>query len=69
MEIRRESPYFSSVIGLIDTRIELDHEIPHADSRYNTALAIMAAKAAYENEARVQKIVQDHWKVPFYICS
>lgn len=67
MKLYRESPYFSSIIGLTDTRLELDDQIPHEDPRYNSALAIMAAKTAYENEARVQKIVQDHWKVYLFI--
>ncbi|XP_023748402.1 triacylglycerol lipase OBL1 [Lactuca sativa] len=68
----RESPDFSSVIGLTDTRLELDPEISHEDPRYNSSLAIMAAKTAYENEARVKKIVQDHWEMKplgFFNCS
>ncbi|KAK1422030.1 hypothetical protein QVD17_24871 [Tagetes erecta] len=72
IDLCRESENFSSVIGLTDTRVELDDEISHADPRYISALAIMAAKTAYENEARVKKIVEDHWKmehVGFYNCS
>ncbi|KAI3500448.1 hypothetical protein L1887_36269 [Cichorium endivia] len=70
--LSRESANFSSVVGLTDTRLELDDEISPEDPRYNCALAIMAAKTAYENEARVQKIVQDHWKmnfIGFFNCS
>nr|XP_043616214.1 triacylglycerol lipase OBL1-like [Erigeron canadensis] len=71
-QLSRESPDFSSVIGLTDTRLELDDQIRHEDPRYNSALAIMAAKTAYENEARIKKIVQDYWKmdfIGFYNCS
>ncbi|KVH92542.1 Lipase, class 3, partial [Cynara cardunculus var. scolymus] len=71
-ELRRMSPDFSSVIGLTDTRLDLDDEITQEDPRYKSALAIMAAKTAYENPNRVQKIVHDHWKmdfVGFYNCS
>ncbi|XP_076941413.1 triacylglycerol lipase OBL1-like [Bidens hawaiensis] len=72
VELCRESPNFLSAIGLTDTRVELDDEIHREDPRYISALAIMAAKTAYENEARVKKIVEDHWKmefVGFYNCS
>ncbi|XP_024978372.1 uncharacterized protein LOC112515698 [Cynara cardunculus var. scolymus] len=64
-ELRRMSPDFSSVIGLTDTRLDLDDEITQEDPRYKSALAIMAAKTAYENPNRVQKIVHDHWKMDF----
>ncbi|KAF5766292.1 putative triacylglycerol lipase [Helianthus annuus] len=72
VELSRESPNFSSLVGLTDTRVELDDGIPRDDPRYVSALAIMAAKTAYENKARVEKIVEDHWKmeyVDFYNCS
>lgn len=71
VELCRTSPNFSSVVGLTDTRLDLDNEIPERDPRYKSAVAIMAAKTAYENPARVQKIVQDHWKmefIGFYNC-
>ncbi|XP_076941411.1 triacylglycerol lipase OBL1-like [Bidens hawaiensis] len=70
-ELSRESPKFSSAVGLTDTREELDDEIHRDDPRYISALAIMAAKTAYDNEARIKKIVKD-WKmefVGFYNCS
>ncbi|KAK9054091.1 hypothetical protein SSX86_025168 [Deinandra increscens subsp. villosa] len=72
VELSREAAYFSSVIGLTDTRVELDDEIARDDPRYIGALAIMAAKTAYENKARVKKIVEDHWKMEhlgFYDCT
>ena len=63
VELPRDSANFVSVIGLTDPRLELDDKIPHEDPRYNCSLAIMAAKTAYENEARVKEIVENHWKV------
>lgn len=63
MDLCRESPNFSSIIGLADTRLDLDDEISNEDPRYYSALAIMASKIAYENKARVKKIVKDNWKV------
>ncbi|PWA46033.1 alpha/Beta hydrolase fold protein [Artemisia annua] len=72
VDLCRESPNFSSVISLIDTRLDLDDEISNEDPRYYSALAIMASKIAYENEARVKKIVNENWKmehIGFYNCS
>ncbi|KAL4582277.1 hypothetical protein LXL04_006821 [Taraxacum kok-saghyz] len=72
VELPRDSANFVSVIGLTDPRLELDDKIPHEDPRYNCSLAIMAAKTAYENEARVMEIVQNHWKmkyIDFFNCS
>ncbi|KAJ9558130.1 hypothetical protein OSB04_012744 [Centaurea solstitialis] len=72
VELSRTSPNFWSATGLSDTRLDLDDEISQEDPRYKSALAIMAAKTAYENPARVQMIVQDHWKmefIEFFNCS
>ncbi|KAL8234121.1 hypothetical protein R6Q59_020221 [Mikania micrantha] len=72
VELCRDSPNFTSVVGLTDTRLELDDEITRHDPKYISSLAIMAAKTAYENKARIEKIVEDHWKmeyVGFYNCS
>ncbi|PWA56610.1 alpha/Beta hydrolase fold protein [Artemisia annua] len=72
VDLCRESPDFSSIIGLADVRLDLDDEISNEDRRYYSALAIMASKIAYENEARVKKIVNDKWKmehIGFYNCS
>ncbi|GKA35678.1 alpha/beta hydrolase fold protein [Tanacetum coccineum] len=62
MDLCRESPDFSSIIGLTDTRLDLDDEISNEDPRYYSALAIMASKTAYENEERGKKIVSENWK-------
>ncbi|GJV23919.1 alpha/beta hydrolase fold protein [Tanacetum coccineum] len=72
LDLCRESPDFSSIIGLTDTRLDLDDEISNEDPRYYSALAIMASKTAYENEERGKKIVSENWKMEhlgFYNCT
>lgn len=59
----RSSATFASMIGSLDTRLDLDKRIQQGDSRYNVALSIMAAKLSYENDAFVQAVVRDSWKV------
>ncbi|GMI98018.1 hypothetical protein like AT5G42930 [Hibiscus trionum] len=59
----RESDVFVSFIGGLDRRVELDTNIKPGDCRYFGALAAMAAKLAYENEAFVRRIVRDYWKM------
>lgn len=55
---------YASLIGNIDTRIELDNNIkPDDDKRYKSSLAVMAAKLSYENQAFVKNVVLNHWKV------
>ena len=51
------------MIGLSDDREELDENILIDDPRYNSALAIMAAKIAYENPAHIEYVVSQIWKV------
>nr|GEV01661.1 triacylglycerol lipase-like 1 [Tanacetum cinerariifolium] len=60
-----ESPDFLSAIGLWDIRRDLDARINHEDPRYTSALAIMAAKSAYENESYIKETVEKHWKMEF----
>ncbi|KAK8710883.1 hypothetical protein V6N13_146192 [Hibiscus sabdariffa] len=59
----RESEVFMSFVGGLDWRVELDHNIKPGDCRYFGALAAMAAKLTYENEAFVRRIVRDYWKM------
>ncbi|CDP02499.1 unnamed protein product [Coffea canephora] len=61
----RDSPKFLSLIGLSDNREELDASIPIDDTRYNSALAIMAAKVVYENPAHIEDVVSKIWKMEF----
>ena len=59
----KSSATFSSVVGNLDKRLELDKSINTGDSRYGASLSIMASTLSYENEAFVQNVVTDHWKV------
>ncbi|CAI0553535.1 unnamed protein product [Linum tenue] len=59
----KESATFVSFIGNFDKRTELDKSIERGDPRYNAALAMMAAKASYENPIYIQTIVNNHWQV------
>lgn len=59
----RSSATFASMIGSLDTRLDLDKRIQQGDSRYNVGLSIMAAKLSYENDAFVQAVVRDSWKM------
>ncbi|KAL9999087.1 putative triacylglycerol lipase [Helianthus debilis subsp. tardiflorus] len=61
----KESPDYLTAIGLWDIRRDLDNRIKHEDPRYTSALAIMAAKSSYENEAYIKETVEKHWKMEF----
>lgn len=57
------SAEFSSMIGLVDSRRELDSKILAGDERYYAALSIMASKLSYENNKHIENVVNNHWKV------
>lgn len=59
----KQSASFISFTGSMDRRVELDQSIKPGDCRYYGLLAVMAAKASYENKAYLEKTVKDHWKV------
>ncbi|KAL0543073.1 hypothetical protein IC582_018160 [Cucumis melo] len=59
----RSSAEYRSVIGHLDRRITLDKNIKPGDVNYFGALCMMASKLAYENQARVQHIVNNVWKM------
>ncbi|KAK9285707.1 hypothetical protein L1049_024906 [Liquidambar formosana] len=61
----KTSSTFLSFIGNLDIRVELDQSIKPGDSRYYGALAVMAAKASYENNAYLETTVRDRWKMEF----
>ncbi|GMP44055.1 hypothetical protein CsSME_00013159 [Camellia sinensis var. sinensis] len=62
----RSSATFTSVLANLDARVELDKSITtNESSKYGASLSIMASKLSYENEAFVQTIVTDHWKMEF----
>ena len=62
----RSSAKFTSVVGNIDKRVELDKNIRPGNPKYNASLAMMASKLAYENEAFGQATVEDQWRVINY---
>ncbi|XVE55883.1 hypothetical protein DITRI_Ditri03aG0192900 [Diplodiscus trichospermus] len=59
------SPKFTSMIGHIDTRVELDKNIKPGDKKYKSALSMMAAKMSYENQAFIDTNITKHWKMKF----
>ncbi|KAI3991116.1 hypothetical protein MKX01_022337 [Papaver californicum] len=59
------SANYTSILGNLDTRLELDKDIRSGDSRYYGALSAMAAKLFYENEALIKATVTDKWKMKF----
>ncbi|XP_055805196.1 triacylglycerol lipase OBL1-like [Solanum dulcamara] len=65
----KESASYLSFIGNLDKRVELDFtnivEEVGGRRRYDEAISIMAAKAAYENKAWIETTVNDHWKMDF----
>ncbi|KAJ9186751.1 hypothetical protein P3X46_002289 [Hevea brasiliensis] len=61
----RSSATFTSVMGNLDKRLELDKTIRHGNRSYNASLALMAAKLSYENEAFIRIIVKDRWHMEF----
>ncbi|KAH0701262.1 hypothetical protein KY285_015525 [Solanum tuberosum] len=65
----KESAAYLSFIGNLDKRVELDFskivEEVEGRRRYDEAISIMAAKAAYENKAWIETTVNQHWKMDF----
>ncbi|KAB1220227.1 hypothetical protein CJ030_MR3G017051 [Morella rubra] len=59
------SATYKSVIECLDERVELDKSIGQGNKEYNKGLSVMACKIAYENEAFIQAIVEDHWNMKF----
>lgn len=55
----KESAAYLSFIGNLDKRVDLESV---EGRRYDAAISMMAAKAAYENKAWIETTVKDHWK-------
>ncbi|KAJ4718921.1 Lipase [Melia azedarach] len=55
------SPTFTSILGNIDTRFELDPKIEPNNRRYYASLSLMAAKLAYENKPFIETTIKDLW--------
>ncbi|GMN30136.1 hypothetical protein TIFTF001_002713 [Ficus carica] len=61
----KTSQNFSSIIGNVDKRQNLDSNIKPGDPRYNAALSMMASKLSYENKAHIEYTVTQLWKMEF----
>ncbi|KAG6403443.1 hypothetical protein SASPL_135665 [Salvia splendens] len=59
----KTSESFTSFIGNLDKRFELDPVIGFEDKRYYAALSVMASKASYENNNFIQALVDDCWNM------
>ncbi|TKY57826.1 Lipase protein [Spatholobus suberectus] len=61
----KSSAAFLSVVGNLDTRVDLDKSIKEKDAKYKGLLSMMASKLSYENEEFVTNAVQNHWNMDF----
>ncbi|XP_050213727.1 triacylglycerol lipase OBL1-like isoform X2 [Mercurialis annua] len=62
----RSSATFTSIVGNLDNRVELQKNIKHGKETYSTSyLAFMATKLSYENEAFIRNVVKNSWKMDF----
>jgi hypothetical protein len=59
----RSSATFTSMLGNLDPRVELDKSIKPGNTKYNASLSMMASKLAYENESFLQTTIRDQWNV------
>ncbi|KAK7376905.1 hypothetical protein VNO80_02324 [Phaseolus coccineus] len=61
----RSSASFLSVVGNVDTRVDLDKNIKQNDAKYKGFISMMASKLSYENEQFVGNTVRNHWNMEF----
>ncbi|KAB2055663.1 hypothetical protein ERO13_A11G046900v2 [Gossypium hirsutum] len=61
----KKAAAYLSFIGFTDTRMELDITIKYGNAMYYPALSIMAGKAAYNNAAYNQALIEGQWKMEF----
>ncbi|XP_057423730.1 triacylglycerol lipase OBL1 [Lotus japonicus] len=59
------SATFLSVVGNLDSRVELDKSIKQVDLKYKGMLSMMASKLSYENEQFIKSAVTNHWEMDF----
>lgn len=65
----KKAATYLSFIGFTDTRMELDSNIKYGNHMYYPALSIMACKAAYNNAAYNQALIEGQWKVCMTVVS
>ncbi|XP_012481197.1 triacylglycerol lipase OBL1 [Gossypium raimondii] len=61
----KSSEMYRSMLGNVDTRVELDNNIKPGDPKYKALLSMMASKLSYENEAFIKTVIIQHWKMKF----
>ncbi|KAI3460224.1 hypothetical protein Pfo_016887 [Paulownia fortunei] len=61
----KSSARFTSMVGNLDKRLDLDRSIRNESSKYNASLAMMASKLSYENEPFARNVVTYHWQMEF----
>ncbi|KAE9600027.1 hypothetical protein Lal_00045434 [Lupinus albus] len=61
----KSSGTFISVVGNLDTRVDLDKNIRNDGAKYKALLSMMASKISYENEKFVSNSVKNHWHMDF----
>ncbi|CAL0322468.1 unnamed protein product [Lupinus luteus] len=61
----KSSETFISVVGNLDTRVDLDKSIRNDDVKYKPLLSMMASKFSYENANFVSNSVKNHWHMDF----
>ncbi|KAG2390358.1 hypothetical protein LR48_Vigan07g270400 [Vigna angularis] len=61
----KSSASYLSVVGFVDTRLDLDRNIKQNDAKYKGFLSMMASKISYENENFLCNAVQNHWNMEF----
>ncbi|KAL9234022.1 hypothetical protein vseg_008943 [Gypsophila vaccaria] len=65
---KRTSETYRSMIGCLDTRLNLEPNITLGHPKYEPALSVMSAKIAYENSAFIQNVVENHLKMKLIGC-
>ncbi|KAJ9166244.1 hypothetical protein P3X46_021022 [Hevea brasiliensis] len=65
MKPDRSSATFTSVVGNLDWRLEMERSLRAGHRKYKSALALMASKLSYENEAFINSVVTGHLNMDF----